>query len=86
MFERHMIRNALNAAASFIVFLGLALPFIPVPGDNLTRIHVRFLARGMARPRFFTAVTYHSICAVMAPAMAFEDQKTGQFTRITYDG
>jgi hypothetical protein len=82
MVEVRMIRNAFNAAASFVVFFGLAIPFIPLPGNYATRIHVRFLTGDMTQPKAFTAVTDRTTCAVMATSIAFEDHDTGQFARV----
>lgn len=70
-------------ALSFVVFLGLALPFMPVPGDGLTRMDVHFHTSGMARPHAFTAQTKRSICQVLAATLAFESPETGEYTRIT---
>lgn len=80
-----MIKNTLNAAASFVVFFGLAIPFLPLPGAHATRAHVRFLTSGMARPHSFSALTSGTTCSVMATAMAYEDHQTGQFTRVDCD-
>jgi hypothetical protein len=70
-------------ALSLPVFLGLALPFLPVPGDGAARMHVHFHTAGMAAPRAFSATTTRSICAVMAAALAFENHETGAYTRVT---
>jgi hypothetical protein len=72
-----------EVAISLIILLGLSVPFLPVPGDYMTRMEVRFYARGMATPHAFTARTLHNICTVMAAALAYEDPQTGQYTRIT---
>jgi len=70
------------AVGSFVVLFGLALPFIPLPGDHMTRMAVRFRTEAMAVPKGFTAYTPANICAVLAAAMAYEDQASGHFTRI----
>jgi hypothetical protein len=72
-----------DLAISLLVLLALAIPFMPVPGDHLTLMHVRFHTREMAAPRAFTARTLHSICTVMAAALAYNDPHTGQYTRIS---
>ncbi|MDE2229540.1 MAG: hypothetical protein KGL11_10935 [Alphaproteobacteria bacterium] len=71
-----------DLAISFLVLLGLAIPFMPVPGDHMARVDVRFHTRGMA-PHAFSANTLHSICEVMAAALAYNDPRTGQYIRIS---
>jgi len=68
-------------AVSFLALLALALPFMPIPGDHETRMYVRYHTRGAA-PHAFSTDTLHSICTVMARALAYNDPKTGQYTRI----
>lgn len=75
--------TARTVAVSLPVVLGLALPFLPVPGDGATRMHVRFHTPGMAAPRAFSAATTRSICTVMAAALSFENRQAGTYTRIT---
>lgn len=70
------------AAGSLLVLLGLALPFIPVPGNQTTRMAVRFRTEAMAKPKGFIADAPADVCAVLAAALAFEDRATGRFTRI----
>ena len=70
------------AAGSFLVFLGLAVPFIPIPGDHFTRIAVQFRATAMNEPTRFTARTTASICNVLAAAMDYDDPKDGGYTHI----
>ena len=72
-----------DIAISLLVLLALALPFMPVPGDHMTRMEVRFNARGMSAPHAFTTRTLHSVCAVMATGLAYEDPETGDYTRIS---
>ncbi len=72
-----------DLAISLLVLLILAIPFVPVPGDHVTRVDVRFHTSSMAAPRAFTARTLHSICTVMAAALAYNDPHTGQYTRIS---
>ncbi|MGH6969493.1 MAG: hypothetical protein ACREEL_08055 [Stellaceae bacterium] len=71
-----------DLAISFLLLLALAIPFMPVPGDHVTRMHVRFHTHGAA-PHAFTAETLHSICTVMAATLAYNDPRTGQYTRIS---
>ena len=74
--------NRRDLAISFLALLALAIPFMPIPGDHETRMYVRFHARGAA-PHAFTAYTLHSVCTMMATALAYNDPKTGQYTRIS---
>jgi|SRR5215469_1027198 len=70
------------AAGSLLVLFGLALPFIPVPGDQFTRMAVRFRTAAMAEPKGFIADAPANICAVLAAALTYEDRASGHFTRI----
>jgi hypothetical protein len=72
-----------DIAVSFIVLMGLAVPFVPIPGDRMTQMEVRFHTSGMNKPQSFSTQTDRSICAVMSSALAFEDPKTGEYTRIS---
>lgn len=74
--------NGRDIALSLFILLGLAVPFVPVPGDRETQMEVRFHTRGMAAPHVFSAQTQHSICTVMSTALAYEDPRTGEYTRI----
>jgi hypothetical protein len=74
------------AAWSLVVFLGLALPFIPVPGDRITRIAVQFRTAEMTQPASFTARTASSNCQALAASMAYEDPTSGGYTRIDCGG
>ena len=71
-----------GAALSFVVMLGLAVPFIPVPGDHVNRIAVQFQTGAMATPASFTARTKNSICRVLAIVLAYENPTEGGYTRI----
>jgi hypothetical protein len=73
-----------DLAISFVVLVALAIPFMSVPGDHMTLMHVRFHTRGMTASRAFTAHTLHSVCTVMATALIYNDPRTGQYTRISY--
>ena len=70
------------AAGSLLVLFGLVLPFIPVPGDQSTRMAVRFRTEAMAKPKGFIADAPADICAVLAAALAYDDRASGRFTRI----
>jgi hypothetical protein len=70
------------AAWLLLALLGLALPFIPVPGDHLTRIVVQFRRSEMAEPTRFTADTTTTICQVLAASMAYQNPVQGYYTRI----
>lgn len=65
-----------------LVMLGLALPVMPIPGDAMSRMDVQFRAEGMTASHNFTTWLPHSVCAVMATALAYEDAQSGLFTRI----
>jgi len=67
---------------SLLVLLGLALPFLPLPGDMRTRMEVRFQAPGMTAPRSFDVSTTVSACTVLARALEYDDAATGHYTRI----
>ncbi len=67
---------------SLVMLLGLALPFVPLPGDMGTRMEVQFRAPGMTAPRSFHVTTTLSACVVLARALAYDDAATGNFTRI----
>ena len=75
--------NARDIALSLLVLLGLALPFLPVPGDGTTRMHVLFHTDAMNHPRDFSVTTTRSVCELMAAALAFENRQAGTYTRIS---
>jgi hypothetical protein len=70
------------AAWLLLALLGLLLPFIPVPGDHLTRIVVQFRRAEMAGPARFTAHTTTTICQVLAASMAYQNPVQGYYTQI----
>ncbi|MDE1930438.1 MAG: hypothetical protein KGI43_02650 [Alphaproteobacteria bacterium] len=74
--------NSRDVAIAFLALLALAIPFLPIPGDHEIRMYVRYHTHGTA-PRAFSTYTLHSICTVMATALAYNDPKTGQYTRIS---
>ncbi len=71
-----------DGVLSFLVVLGLALPFIPVPGDRMGRMAVRFRTGGMAEPTSFVTRASQSMCRTVAAVMAFEDPARGEYARI----
>lgn len=74
--------NSRDLAISFLALLALAIPFLPIPGDHEIRMYVRYHTHGTA-PHAFSTYTLHSICTMMATALAYNDPKTGQYTRIS---
>jgi hypothetical protein len=70
-----------DAAILLVIGLGLAVPFLPVPGDHMTDIAVRFRDAGMSVPHRFTGRTLESICRVLAATLSYDDRKGGDFTR-----
>ena len=70
-----------DAALLLVALLGLAAPFMPIPGDRPTRIAVAFQNTGMDEPARFTAHTTDNICHVLAAVLTFEDPNGG-YTRI----
>ena len=74
--------GARDILLSLLVMLGLALPFLPLPGDMRTRMEVHFQAPGMTAPRSFSVATTVSACTVLARALEYDDTATGHYTRI----
>jgi hypothetical protein len=68
---------------SLAVFVGLALPLVPVPGDGLTRVDVRFRTGDMAGPHAFSVETKRSTCQVIEKVLAFENPETGEFAQVS---
>lgn len=66
-----------------LVMIGLLLPVIPIPGDAMSRMDVQFRTDGMTRSHSFGAQLPHSVCAVMASALAYGEPASGDFTSIT---
>jgi len=67
---------------SFLFVLGLALPFVPIPGDGRTEMQVAFQAAGMSKPRQIHTHTGRAECVAMAHLLAYEDPANGRFTRV----
>jgi hypothetical protein len=82
----HLVRRHigfLEATLALIVLLGLALPFIRVPGEHPTRIAVRFQTADMPRPGGFTVHISSSICYVMRALLSYQEPTSGEFVQIT---
>ena len=71
-----------DAALSALILFGLAAPFLPLPGDRMTRIAVRFQTGDMPAPENFTTRTTHSICTALSAALSYSDPSTGEYVRI----
>jgi hypothetical protein len=82
----HLVRRHvgfLEATLALIVLLGLALPFIRVPGEHSTRIAVRFQTADMPRPGGFTVHISSSICYVLQALLSYQGSSNGEFVQIT---
>lgn len=82
----HLVRRHigfLEATLALIVALGLALPFIRIPGEHPTRIAVRFQTAEMARPGGFTVHISSNICYVLRMLLSYQDPSSGEFVQIT---
>jgi hypothetical protein len=79
--RRHI--GFLEATLALIVALGLALPFLHIPGEHPTRIAVRFQTADMARPGGFTVHISSSICYVLRALLSYQDPSSGEFVQIT---
>ena len=64
------------------IVVGLALPFIPVPGDGMA--HMKAVRREEARTEPVKVATQapRSVCEVLAFSLAYEDPETGGYTRV----
>jgi hypothetical protein len=64
------------------VVMGLALPFIPVPGDGMA--HMKAVRRDEATTQPVKVATQapRSVCAVLAFSLAYENPETGAYTRV----
>ncbi|HEV8016124.1 MAG TPA: hypothetical protein VGP48_11355 [Stellaceae bacterium] len=71
-----------EASLALVVAAGLAIPFVPIPGEHSTRIAVRFQTADMPRPGSFTVHTSSNMCRVLAALLSYEDAATGEFVRI----
>jgi hypothetical protein len=80
LIRRHM--GFLEATLALIVLVGLAVPFIRVPGEHPTRIAVRFQTADMSRPGGFTVHISSSICYVMRALLSHQEPASGAFVQI----
>lgn len=80
LFGRHI--GIPEAGLALVVAAGLALPFVPIPGEHPTRIAVRFRTADMARPGSFIVHTSSSICRVLSLLLPYRDRTTGAFVQI----
>jgi len=81
----HLVRRHigfLEATLALIVALGLALPFVRIPGEHPTRIAVRFQTADMARPGGFTVHISSNICYVLRALLSYQDPASGEFVQI----
>lgn len=80
LFGRHI--GIPEAGLALVVAAGLALPFVPIPGEHPTRIAVRFRTADMPRPGSFTVHTSSNICHVLSMFLPYRDLTTGAFVQI----
>lgn len=80
LLQRHI--GIPEAGLALLVAVGLAIPFVPVPGEHPTRIAVRFRTSDMPRPGSFIVHTSSNICHVLAALLSYEDPTTGEFVQI----
>ncbi len=78
--REHSVRR--DAAFSALILFGLALPFLPWPGDRMTRIAVKFQTGEMQTPENFTTRTTHTICTALSAALSYTDPASGEYIRI----
>jgi len=69
---------------SLVAFIAatFALPFIPIPGDDIMRMKVTGRADGSVAPVKAETEAPMSVCAVIAFSHAYEDRATGAYTRV----
>jgi hypothetical protein len=79
--HRHI--GFLEATLALIVLLGLAVPFVRVPGEHSTRIAVRFQTADMPRPGGFTVHISSTICHVLRAILTYQEPTSGEFVQIT---
>jgi hypothetical protein len=79
--HRHV--GFLEASLALVVALGLALPFVRIPGEHSTRIAVRFQTVDMPRPGGFTVHISSNICYVLRTLLSYQDPASGEFIQIT---
>lgn len=64
------------------VALSLALPFAPIPGDDITQMKVTGRSDGSVEPVKARTQAPLSVCAVLAFSLSYEDPATGGYTRV----
>jgi hypothetical protein len=82
----HLVRahvGFLEATLALTVALGLALPFLRIPGEHPTRIAVRFQTSDMPRPGGFTVHISSNICYVLQSLLSYQDLSSGEFVQIS---
>lgn|SRR5580704_9460771 len=80
LFGRHV--GLPEASLALVVAVGLALPFVPVPGEHVTRIAVRFQTSDMTRPGSFITHTSSNICYVLSTLLSYQDPSSGEFVQV----
>jgi hypothetical protein len=64
------------------IVAGLALPFIPVPGDGMAHMKAVRREEATTEPVKVTTQAPRSVCAVLAFSLAYENPETGAYTRV----
>jgi hypothetical protein len=85
LFDRHLSGRHLGVpetTLAVLVVIGLALPFVPIPGQHLTRIAVRFQTADMPRPSSFIVHTSSNICYVLSTLLSYQDPGSGEFVQV----
>ncbi|HEY3918012.1 MAG TPA: hypothetical protein VGL83_09470 [Stellaceae bacterium] len=80
VFGRHI--GIPEGTLALVVAAGLIVPFVPIPGDQPTRIAVRFWTADMERPSSFIVHTSANICRVLSALASYSDRATGEFVQI----
>jgi hypothetical protein len=85
MFGIRTSRESLNwreRLVATMIVIGLALPFVPVPGDGMAHMKaVRREEAGMHPVKVDTQAP-KSVCKVLAFSLAYENPETGAYTRV----
>lgn len=68
--------------AAVLVVLGLALPFVPVPGDGVARMNIAHRSETALKSAQFTTQAPLSVCMVLAYSLDYENPETGGYTHI----
>jgi len=82
----HLVRTHigfLEATLALIVALGLAIPFVRLPGEHPTRIAVRFQTADMPRPGGFTVHISSTFCYLLRALLSYQDPTSGEFVQIS---